>query len=155
MSNDEFSVAVLVALAVVTVLMIVVALPVVLSMRHAAKDREFQHAERLKALEMGRPFPGDPAPDSSLKGAGAKIGVLVPICVFGIALAATTSSNSSEAADVAIWVSAGCVGVTGLICGTVLTFREAMQTGRGDRCFSPSKHSFEESEIDTVSRRGI
>ena len=61
MSPVELSIAGIVVAAVVAVLMIVVALPVVLSMRHAARDREFQHAERLKALEVGLPWPGEPA----------------------------------------------------------------------------------------------
>ncbi|APW62534.1 hypothetical protein [Paludisphaera borealis] len=155
MSHDAFSLSVLAALAAVAILMIVVALPVVLSMRHAAKDREFQHAERLKALEMGRPLPGESTPEYSPKGAGTGIGVWVPICALGIALAATTDSNNSEAADVAIWVSAGCVGMTGVICGTILAVRATMQNGRTANHFAPSKHSFEESEIDTVSRRGL
>ncbi|MDR3618526.1 MAG: hypothetical protein P4L85_04180 [Paludisphaera borealis] len=155
MSHDAFSLSVLAALAAVAILMIVVALPVVLGMRHAAKDQEFQHAERLKAIEMGRPLPGDPAHEGSPRTAVAGIGVWVPISALVIALAATTGSQNSEAAGVAIWVSAGGVGVTGLICGTILAMSTMARDGRTADCHAPAKHRFEESEIDTVSRRGV
>ena len=82
------------------------------------------------------------------------MGVWVPIGVFGIALAATQSSEDSQAAAVAAWVSAGCVGVTGVICGTILTLHNAMREGRATGQPAPAKPFFEEAEIDTVSRRG-
>lgn len=153
MSHNDFNIAVLVAIAVVAVLAIVVALPVVLNMRQAARDREFQHAERLKALETGRPMPGEGASRGSVSGAG--VGVWVPIGVFAIALAATQTLENSQAAAVAAWVSAGCVGVTGVICGTILTLHNAMREGRADGPPAPAKPFFEEHEIDTVSRRGF
>jgi len=133
--------------------MIVVALPVVLSMRHAAKDRELLHAERLRALETGRPMPGETVSHNATGATG--VGVWVPICVFGIALAATQGSVDSRAADVAAWISAGCVGVTGVICGTVLTLHNAMREGRATDQTSPAKPHFEEADIDTVGRRGF
>jgi hypothetical protein len=157
MSFEEFNLAVVIAIAVVAILLIVVALPVVLNMRQAAKDREFQHAERLKALEMGRPLPGETAIVGSPKVAGAGVGVWVPISALGIALAATGGSVESQAADVAIWVSAGCVGVTGVICGTVLALRGTARDGRtaAPGASAKNSHSFEEVEYDTVSRRGF
>ena len=154
MAPTELSMLLLVIFASVAVLMIVVALPVVLSMRHAAKDRELLHAERLKALEMGRPLPGETATQTSAGASG--VGVWVPICVFGIALAATQHSENSQAIGVAVWISAGCVGVTGVICGTILTLNNAMKESRaaGRPALPPAKPQFEEHEIDTVSRRG-
>ena len=149
MSPTELSTLLLVIFASVAVLMIVVALPVVLSMRQAAKDRELLHAERLKALEMGRPLPGEATTQSSAGATG--VGVWVPICAFGIALAATQHSENSQAADFAAWISAGCVGVTGVICGTILTLHNAMKDGQS----APAKPQFEEHEIDTVSSRGF
>jgi hypothetical protein len=152
MSHDDFMIAVLIAVAVVAVLAIVVALPVVLSMRQAAKDREFQHAERLKALEMGRPMPGETVAQGPASAIG--IGFWVPICVFGIAVGASQVSHGA-ATEVAIWVSAGCVGVTALICGTILAMRAQALDGRAaDHLASAAKPSFDEHEVDTVSRRG-
>ena len=139
MAPTELSTLLLVIFASVAVLMIVVALPVVLSMRHAAKDRELLHAERLRALETGRPMPGETVSHNATVATGG--GVWDPICVFGIALAA--------------WISAGCVGVTGVICGTVLTLHNAMREGRATDQPSPAKPHFEEADIDTVGRRGF
>lgn len=152
MAPTELSILLLVIFASVAVLMIVVALPVVLSMRHAAKDRELLHAERLKALETGRPMPGESASRGSAGGAG--VGVWVPICVFGIALAATQHSENSQAIGVAVWISAGCVGVTGVICGTILTLNNAMRESRAARQ-TVAKPFYEEAEIDAVGRRGF
>jgi hypothetical protein len=110
MSEADFQLALIVVISVVTILLIVVALPVVLSMRQAARDRQFQHAERLKALELGQPLPGDSTSELSHGRGGAGIGVWVPIGVMGIALAATHDSGDSPAA-IATWVAAGSVGV--------------------------------------------
>src|SRR4051794_2727234 len=119
MSPSDLKLAGIIVAAVVLVLMIVVALPVVLSMRHAARDREFQHTERLKALETGQPFPGDPATDVPPRHASTGIGVWVPLGALVIALAATRDAGDSPAA-VATWVAAGSVGIAGVICGTIL-----------------------------------
>lgn len=147
MSPEAFSIAVLIAIAVVAVLAIVVALPVVLSMRQAARDREYQHAERLKALELGRPFPGESGFHGPCSSAG--VGIWVPIAVFGIALAATQAVLDSGAALVAVWGSAGCVGVTALICGTVLTLRNAERYDRIGSHAAAAKPAYEEPEFDT------
>jgi hypothetical protein len=154
MSEEAFQVAILIAAAVVVILLIVVALPVVLSMRHAARDREFQHAERLKALEMGRSLPGDPMHPGSYRSAGMGIGVWVPIAALVLALAASITSNGSETAVAFAWVSAGSVGVTGVICGTILALRGPIREDESNAPYFPAKPSSEDVEFDIVSRRG-
>ncbi len=153
MSPADLKLVGIVGAAVVLVLMIVVALPVVLSMRHAARDREFQHAERLKALEMGQPLPGDPAAEDPHGDGGTKIGVWVPLGALAIALAATRGAGDSPAA-VANWVAAGSVGVAGVICGTILAANAPSRAtpARGGR--AAAKPVFGEDDVDTVSRRG-
>jgi len=154
MSEDAFLMTGLIATAVVAILLIVVALPVVLSMRHAARDRELQHTERLKALEVGRLLPGDPPPHGLNGSAGSAIAVWVPICALGIALGATRGSDLSDAANVVAWISAGSVGVTGVICGTVLALRAPIREVESNEPFFPAKPASEEGEFDTVCRRG-
>jgi hypothetical protein len=153
MSPDDLRLAGIIAVAVVLVLMIVVALPVVLGMRQAARDREFEHAERLKALELGRPLPGDPATDGSTRRGDNGIGVWVPLGALAIALAATRGSDNSPAA-VATWVAAGTVGVAGVICGSILALRAPSPGDPAPRNLVPIKPPSEEDAVDTVSRRG-
>ena len=153
MSHSDFNLAMIIATAAVAILMIVVALPVVLSMRHAAKDREFQHAERLKALEMGQPVPGERPVEAPPGHAVSGIGVWVPLGVMGIALAATHETGHTPAV-VAIWVAAGSVGVAGVICGTILAMNApSREAETAERC-SPAKSAFGEDDVETVSRRG-
>ncbi len=153
MSPVELSIAGIVVAAVVAVLMIVVALPVVLSMRHAARDREFQHAERLKALEVGLPWPGEPAAEVPPADGGTRIGVWVPLGAMAIALAATRGAGDSPSA-VATWVAAGSVGVAGVSCGTILAVNTPARATPAERGGAPAKPAFWQDDVDTVSRRG-
>ncbi len=47
------------------------------------------------------------------------------------------------------------MGVTGVICGTILTLNNAMREGKAADQAASAKPMFEEAEIDTVSRRGF
>ena len=152
MSPVDLWLAGIIGTAVVLVLLIVVALPVVLSMRHAARDREFQHAERLRALELGQPLPGDPATDVAPRQAGTGIGVWVPLGALALALSATRDAGDSPVA-VATWVAAGSVGIAGVICGTILAVKAPPPATRVRGC-APTKPVFGEDDVDTVSRRG-
>ncbi len=154
MSPGDLTLAGIIAGGVVLVLMIVVGLPVVLSMRQAARNREFEHAERLKALELGRPLPGDPATDGATTHRDNRIGLWVPLGALGIALGAMNSTGDSTAAVVVIWAAAGAVGVTGVICGTILAMRAPSPAVPAPRSLFPTKAPAEDDAVDTVSRRG-
>jgi hypothetical protein len=153
MSPADLTLAGIIAAAVVLALVIVVALPVVLSMRQAARDREYTHSERLKSLELGRPLLDAPATDGSTRRGDNGIGVWVPLGALGIALIATEVADSPSAA-VAIWVAAGAVGVTGVICGCILALRAPSSGFPAPRAFVLAKPTTEEDGVDTVSRRG-
>ena len=99
------------------VLTILILVPTVLGLRFARRQRELEHAEKLRALELGHPLPGsEPPPKQS---PGMMIGLWVPVCVFGIAFVATQSGRQQHEA----WIAAAIVGTAGVICGTVLTLK--------------------------------
>lgn len=158
---DEVTLAAIIAGSVLLGLMIVVGLPVVLTFRHHARQRAFEHAERMKALELGRPWPtGDanaegtsPGGDGRPEHRAVKIGVWVPLGSLGIALAAT-SGPSSNATDVAVWVMAGVVGVAGLVCGTILALHAPAPAPLTPPPYGPAKPTFADDALDVVSRRG-
>jgi hypothetical protein len=100
-------------------LVLVVGLPAVLGIRSENRKREMEHLERMRAIELGRPLPGDQGARGPAKMALA-MGVAVPIGVFGIAWLA---ANDAGAASPFIWPSAAAMGVAAIICATVLASR--------------------------------
>ncbi len=102
---------------------------------HARRGRLFAHEERMKALDLGRELPEDAARVRVEAGEGKSMAARcfettgwVAGCGFLFAMGSGSSSvadkdHSTQAVAVAIAVSAGVVGVAGLICGTVLAAR--------------------------------
>jgi|SRR5579864_2288001 len=136
-------------------LAIVVGLPVVLGVRHSRGVRELEHAERMKALELGRPWPpGVENPSASSEGSpGQKIAIAVPLGALGIAwLASTPPWNHGEISQI-IWGAAGLVAVAGVICGTLLVLRQPSGASGSQRVpVKPYQH--DPDEFDVAGRRG-
>lgn len=112
-------VPIVVILLPIAVVALVVLVPVVMGIRAEQHKREMEHAERMRAIELGRPIPGDAGWWSPARTA-VGIGVGVPLGVFGIAFVA---SLLTEQAAPFIWPSAGGIGLAAVICGTVLASR--------------------------------
>ena len=101
------------------------------------KEREYQHAERLKALEAGQPLPdADVAAaraDAMRAWAAGVVGIVVPPAVFGISLGATAVilGSSTPGASVPVlcvlWVAAGVTSVVAVVMSTTAVM------GRGRR----------------------
>lgn len=106
-------------IVVLAILVVTVGLPVFLGLRAEQRKQEMKHAERMRAIELGHPMRGDVGWWSPARLA-IGMGVGVPVGVFGIAWVAAASV---ESAAPFIWPSAGAVGVTAVICGTVLAAR--------------------------------
>jgi hypothetical protein len=103
----------------IVVAALVILVPVIVGVRAEHRKREMEHAERMRAIELGRPFPGESGWWSPARVA-VGIGVGVPLGIFGIAFVA--SLLTGEAAPF-IWPSAGAIGLAAVICGTVLASR--------------------------------
>lgn len=58
----------------------VILVPMIMGIRQASKKREFEHLERMRALEMGQPVPGESNWPEAF--ACAMIGAGVPIGAF-------------------------------------------------------------------------
>src|SRR5262245_31718461 len=86
-----------------------VLVPSILAMKHAQRKREWEHVERMKALELGRPVPGTEGWPAA---AAIAIGAGVPICAFLFTwLARLTAETADEVfiaptivSVVAVWV---------------------------------------------------
>jgi hypothetical protein len=107
---------------------------------HSRRERLLMHAERMKALELGRELPDDPAtirmkgifqaeqseePASEPKSPGEPkslasscFSTTVTVCCTGFIFAWLGSGFQGVA--IAIAAATGAIGVTGMICGTIL-----------------------------------
>jgi hypothetical protein len=99
-------------------LIFLIGMSVVLGIRSAARTKEMEHLERMRAIELGRPIANELGWWTPARMA-VGIGVGVPIGVFAIGMAAAETSGAAPF----IWPSAGAVGVAAVICGTVLAAR--------------------------------
>ena len=130
--------------------------------------------ERMKALEMGLPLPGDGAWTSALCIA---IGAVVPVASLVVGLIATLvppggrrlSGHSGDLSNVVfwdhvqssnyyitIWTGVGFVGVAGVVGGTLLAMRllGSRDRSRGEAPAHAKPPVFDPDAYDTVGRRG-
>lgn len=135
------------AIPLMALLIPIVIVPVILGIRYERQKRELEHAERMKALELGRTLPGD-EPWLSPPKLCLAIGGVVPIGVFLVAMLACQSLGYRDE----IFVFAGLVGVTAVVCGTILTLkwfeqRATTAAGRLDRA-GQAKPAFDADAYD-------
>ncbi len=105
MMNDVFMIP------IVAMLIPIIVVPVAIAAKQARRRREFEHAERMCALELGRPIPQShawPALVAIFIGAG------VPVGTFLICWLATASTN--HVTD-QIFMVAGLVSFAAVIAG--------------------------------------
>jgi hypothetical protein len=129
----------------------VVLVPVIMGIRYARYERQLEHAERIRALELGRTLPKDEA-WWTLPRISVAIGAGVPAAVFFCAWQASESLSDPKVA----WLAAGIVGLASVVCGTGLT---AWHFFHGDRPADvgvgyQAKSQFDADAYDVVSSRG-
>ena len=135
---------------IVAMLIPMIIVPTALGFKHARFLREKEHAERMKALELGRTL----AEDESWTPANiaVAIGAGVPLGSLGIAwLAGQTSPFVAQP----ISVAAGIIGLGGVICGTILALRHS--STRHQQAFpyqSEEKLAYDPDTFDVVGSRG-
>jgi hypothetical protein len=131
------------------------------------RERLLTHAERMKALELGQSMPDDAATarikavyraasrtDDEEGGTLARkcftTGFWVAFWGF-LAAAGHGSAGASPGVAYVIAASTGAIGVTAVICGTILAARVPAE---GTSRFAPTKPVTESDAFDVVSRRG-
>lgn len=149
-----------------------IAVPVALGCHHAARKRQLEHVERMKALEMGLPLPGASAWPAVLCIA---IGAVVPIAALVVGLVATILHTGGRGGQLAhmgpdivfwdhvrstnyyavVWTGSGAVGVAGIVGGTLLALKLLGSRSRGrDAATAAKAAQFDPDAYDTVGRRG-
>jgi hypothetical protein len=129
----------------------IVVVPTALTFRHKRLERELEHAERIRALELGRTLPRD-EPWWAPARIAVAIGAGVPIGVFGVAFLASQTLRDPEP----VWIAAGTVGLAGVVGGTFLAWRSLMHGARSKPAASMgwSKPYVEDDAFDVVGQRG-
>jgi hypothetical protein len=136
---------------ILALLIPMIIVPVALGLKHAKLLRELEHAERMKALELGRTLPQD-EPFWSPPKICVAIGAGVPIGVFFCAFLASQMGGRHEE----VWVMAGFVGIAGVISGSVLASKYFNQRhlAESSNPYASAKPTVDADEFDVVSARG-
>src|SRR3954449_10341927 len=121
-----------------------------MGIRHDRYKRELEHKERMLALELGRPLPGDISWLSTQR-IGFLMGAVVPVCLFGLSGLLTQTHGFHPN----IWESSSIVGALAILSGAVLVViggaNESRNPGVGPR---GEKVPVEDDAYDVVSARG-
>jgi hypothetical protein len=137
----------LIPMMAITLPMVLV--PTIMVLRHQGRKREWEHAERMKALELGLPAPGN---ESWPARVCIAIGAGVPVASFLVAWLASTDAASGQH----YWEAATTVGGLGVLCGTFLSTRLLPSRSRTQSPFlgANAKPLHDPDAYDVVSRRG-
>jgi hypothetical protein len=133
------------------ILMPLVLIPMIMVLRYRGRKREWEHAERMKALELGLPAPGN---ESWPARVCIAIGAGVPVGSFFFAWVASLESGHGEP----FWEAATMVGGLGVLCGTFLATRLLPSRSRAQdpaaRSNPYAKSALDPDVYDVVGRRG-
>jgi hypothetical protein len=150
------------------VLFLLAIVPIVGGFMYARRNLLLTHAERMKALELGAELPDQagiariraaqgPAPGveeggkDSLARKCFSTALWIAFWGFGAA-AGLGGADVNAGVAYAIASSAGAIGVTAMICGTVLAWRPPSELPYSDAHAKPMNH--EADAFDVVSCRG-
>jgi len=92
--------------------------PMALYVRSEQRKRELEHIERMRALELGRPLPGEGEDESwfSPPRIALAVGAGVPLGAFCSAALSSLAIGFHEP----IWIATGMSSMAGVICGSIL-----------------------------------
>jgi hypothetical protein len=136
-----------------------VLVPTIITLTHRFKKREWQHKERLRALELGIPHVADAGPRLG-GGTVTAIGAGVPAASVLSALAVTANVSESHPDYIpvlgVVWGCAFMISMAALISAVVLGVmilrgRKSAEVGEA---YAASKVAMEPDAYDVVSSRG-
>lgn len=141
-----------IALPIIAMMIPIIIVPTALGLRHAKIERELEHAERMKAMELGLTLPRD-EPWWTPGRISVAIGVGVPLFVFVAALMASHSTDRPASED--MWMAAAFIGLAGVTGGSVIACLHITRLGRAYPTGAGHvKPAVEADEFDVVASRG-
>lgn len=136
---------------IVALLIPIIIVPTAMGIKHARFLREVEHAERMRAMELGRTLAGDESWTPA--GLAATIGAGVPIVALALAVFAGRMIPDPLVLAAA-WKAAGMVGLGGVVCGTALAFLHFSNRAAAMALPVDKKPAYDPDEFDVVGRRG-
>ena len=140
---------------IVGILMPVLLVPTILVVKHRQARREWEHRERMKAMDTGAPIVA-----TLSRGGVAAIGAGVPIVSVLAALAASLllESGSSDEIEIygIVWGCAALISAFGLCTSLILAYIQsrASDASTTSRAVMTEKPVFDPDAFDVVSSRG-
>lgn len=137
---------------IVALLIPIIIVPTAMGIKHARFLREVEHAEKMRAMELGRGL----AEDESWTPAGvaASIGAGVPIAAMAIAFVTMRATHDPRTID-SITMMATTVGLGGVICGTILAVKQFASRDKAAPAETfAEKPAYDPDAFDVVSSRG-
>ena len=161
----ELSHVILGGLGILAVFLVAI-VPIVGGLRHAQRERQWTHLERMKALEMGQQMPEvaaaaqvraafGQASEASDRAALARkcYSTAVWVAFWGFVTAGSHGSiGFGMGVAQMIAAQAGAIGVTAVICGTILAIRVPV-AGR-TAIVTSGKELVDADAYDVVASRG-
>lgn len=136
---------------IVGMLIPIIIVPTALGIKHARFLREVEHAERMRAMELGLPTAEEQA--NSPSSVAGSIGLGVPLGSLFIAFIAAPKAGPPETIA-AIWTAAAMLGIAGVICGSALAAMQFSKRNQPSAPLADSKPSYDPDQFDVVSSRG-
>ncbi len=134
----------------------IVLVPIIMILKHRTLQKEWQHKERMQAIELGVP-----APSAQLGASIAAVGAGVPITAVIAAVVTTLSFPSPEGEEVAVmgivWGCALMIGAIAMISSLFLAHmhtRVRKDTESSLHVARNGKPVFDPDAFDVVSNRG-
>ena len=129
----------------------IIVVPASLALKYARYERELEHKERMRALELGRRMPGE-EPWVTPGRISLAIGAVVPVGVFFFAWMADQAGGHQDE----VWVGVTMVAITSVLCGSMLAAKHFNQQARTNvyaNVSSPGKPMMDADAFDVVGAR--
>lgn len=140
---------------IIGILMPLVLVPVIMILKHRSLQREWQHKERMRAVEMGL-APGAMDSGGSVAAVGAGVPIVAVIGAVVTTLAYTAPEHEKVGVLAIVWGNALMLGIIGMITSLFLA-RMHTRTRRETDAYHTAdngKPVFDPDAYDVVSNRG-
>lgn len=129
----------------------IVIAPTAILFKFAQKQRELEHRERMRALELGRMLPQD-EPWWTPARICVTIGAGVPVSSFFIAWMTVQAAGYREE----IWMGATMVSIASVICGSILAAKHFTHRAEAENLAANqyAKPQMDADAFDVVGSRG-
>ena len=142
---------------IVAILMPLFLVPTVLTLKHRHRRREWEHLERMKAMELGLPRPT--GREGGDRGAVVAVGAGVPAAsMFAAFLTCSEGPSSVDGIPLAAiaWGCAALVSGGAMATSLILAFMLARSRDRAHSAswLNHAKPAYDPDSFDVVGRRG-